>query len=178
MAGASITITSSPGAQQTIRALAKLSSKVQDLRKPFNVIGKSLILTHYERFQREVSPSGVKWAFNADSTILNYARKHGGFTKNKKGRGAKINKKGIRRIAIKKILRDSGTLQDTFVYQSSPQMLRFGTSSVTSDYAAVHQFGSAKKNIPARPFLGLTVDDQSMIRNELKQYILSQWALT
>lgn len=177
MTGVSITIAMKPNLKQLTQLLSSLRVNIQDLRKPFNVIGKGLLLTHDERFRREVSPDGVRWTDNEDSTILNYARKHGGFTKNKKSKGSRINKKGIKRIGIKKILRDTGMLQDTFVYQTTAKSLRFGTSPVTKDYAAVHQFGSIKKNIPARPFLGLSNNDITMVENEIKKHIINQWKL-
>lgn len=52
-----------------------------------------------------------------------------------------------------KILVLSGRLKDSFTYAVSQQRIAFMT---TVPYAVTHQFGSAGKNIPARPFLGFS----------------------
>lgn len=59
--------------------------------------------------------------------------------------GNTLNKKGIKALANKKILRDSGSLQDTIRYQASASRLEVGTNRV---YAAMHQFGGKKSAYP------------------------------
>lgn len=178
MSGVTLDIKALPSALATIKALKKVVSGIRDLTPAFNAIGQSLKLTTDERYDKEISPNGVKWKENADSTILAFARRKGGYKTSKRTGKKKITRKGIKLIAIKKILRDSGILQDTMTYQSSPSNLRFGSSATTSDYAAIQQFGGGKSKIPARPYLGLTDDDKRTIRNELKNHIITQWNKT
>ena len=52
-----------------------------------------------------------------------------------------------------KILVLSGRLKDSFTYASSQQRIAFMTQV---PYAATHQYGDAKRRIPARPFLGFS----------------------
>ncbi|ALG69420.2 phage virion morphogenesis protein [Beggiatoa leptomitoformis] len=40
-----------------------------------------------------------------------------------------------------------------------------------SVYGAVHQFGNPKKNIPARPFFGLSEDNKNDVEAELTEWI-------
>jgi phage virion morphogenesis protein len=65
------------------------------------------------------------------------------------------------------------TLSDTNVLRNSirtdigkRQQIISGTGVV---YAAVHQFGYSKKNIPARPFLMVQEDDWEYIANKILQ---------
>jgi phage virion morphogenesis protein len=67
------------------------------------------------------------------------------------------------------------------ILQRTGQLKRSITEKVTNTeaivgtnlkYAGVHQFGSRKQNIPARPFLKVTKDDIGILTNMVKQYIL------
>ena len=55
------------------------------------------------------------------------------------------------------------TLRRSGILQSSIEVRPYGKSSVmissNLEYAAVHQFGSSKNGIPARPFITLTEQD-------------------
>lgn len=67
-----------------------------------------------------------------------------------------------------KILVLSGRLKGSFTYAVSQQRIAFMT---TVPYAATHQFGSAKKNIPARPFLGFSKTNLREIEKVIKEKI-------
>jgi phage gpG-like protein len=161
-----------PNIKSVLAFVTRLKNGLQDLRPAFNSMGKGLNLSHDDRFRQEISPDGVKWEPNADSTIIAYARRRGGkFGTNKKTGFGKVNKRGIRAIAIKKILRDSGVMQDTLAYQTSATQLRFGVSPAAASYGIKNHFGDPEHRIPARPFIGLSASDVDMIIAEMVQYI-------
>lgn len=178
MSGIIFNIVPLPAAIDLINYLRGLTNSIKDLRKPFANVGEALLLSHSDRFKKEVSPQGVRWKDNADSTILAYARKKGGYKLSKKTGKNKINIKGVRLIGAKKILRDSGTLQDTLSYQVSPLKLVFGTSPESSAYARVQQFGGGKNSIPARPYLGLSIEDKNSVREKIRNHLLKSWGVT
>jgi phage virion morphogenesis protein len=68
-----------------------------------------------------------------------------------------------------KILERTGQLKRSFTEKYTDTEAIVGTNL---KYAAVHQFGSTKKNIPARPFLKVTNEGVSKYTNIVKQYIL------
>ena len=68
-----------------------------------------------------------------------------------------------------KILEKSGALRRSITERYTNTEAVVGTNL---KYAAVHQFGSRKKNIPARPFLKVTREDVARFTNITKQYIL------
>lgn len=130
MAGASITIDSA----EMVAGLRQLQTALGDLRPVFRDIGEYLIISHHERFERQVSPDGQPWA---DLSAGYWAEKP-------------YNQD-------KKLVLD-GHLMDELHYNNPTEtQLEFGANQV---YAATHQFGREDVNIPARPFLGLSRDDE------------------
>lgn len=143
------------------KALDELAQRLSDLSTPLNDIGEYLHQSTDERFQRKVAPDGSPWAPLSATTLAR-----------KKGPG---------------ILREKGTLQDTLRKQVSNNELAFGTDR---PYGAVHQFGQKKGasgttgngrpipwgDIPAREYLGLSVDDETEILMIIQDYLLEPTA--
>lgn len=142
MAGAMFDVTLDTS--QIGSALEELARRLGDLTTPFNDIGEYLHQSTDERFQRKVTPDSSPWAPLSAVTL---ARKKGA-----------------------SILREKGTLQDTLRKQVTSTELAFGTDR---PYGVVHQFGQRKGasgcskgrpipwgDIPARPYLGLSSDDE------------------
>ncbi len=117
-------------------ALERLQARVRNLRPVFADIGESLLPAHDERFKAQESPEGDPWAPLSERY---QARK-------------KRNKNRI--LVLDDLL--GGTLR----YQPSAASLVFGTDRV---YGATHQFGRDEANIPARPFLGVSTEDENEI---------------
>jgi phage gpG-like protein len=161
-------------------ALANLKASLKDLRVPYTAIGDHFKLTTYERFAKEISPSGVRWAPNADATLLAYIQKKTrgkGLSKKRTSTGGRtLTKGGSRALGIKKILRYSGNLQDLMVTQITKNKLMFGAHQVTKAYAQTQQFGrpagkNGKGAIPARPFIGVTPNDVQAIQDIVAKYL-------
>lgn len=149
---------------QVMAALGKLRSRASDMTPVMTDIGEELVSRILDSFEREASPYGEKWAPLKPATILGRARRF----KTKKAKQAAV--------ANPRILQDTGTLRTSIEIQS------VGHDHVTvwsrEDYAATHQFGSARKNIPARPFFPVREDRvdlppewQKAIVNQIKLHM-------
>jgi len=138
------------------KALEELVHRLGDLTTPFNDIGEYLHQSTDDRFSKKVAPDGSPWAPLSAVTLAR-----------KKGTG---------------ILREKGTLQDTLRKQVTSTELAFGTDR---PYGAVHQFGQKKGasgsakghpipwgDIPARPYLGLSAEDETEVLFIIHEYLL------
>lgn len=142
MAGLNFSITIDD--QDVRRALNKLLDKGGSLRPAFIDIGEYLITSHEQRFADQHGPDGQPW-----KPLSEEYRAH---------------KKRHQDMIL--VLNEY--LADSFRYEASDQKLEFGTDRV---YAAVHQFGFTDKNIPARPFLGVSDADEEEIIAILKDHL-------
>lgn len=156
MAGATLDV--AVDSSQLDELLAKLAERLGDLRTPLEDIREYLHQSTDERFRQQVGPDGSPWAPLAPSTL---ARKKGPRT-----------------------LRESGDLQDTLRGQVQGDELLFGTDR---PYGAVHQFGQKAGasghnrrgspipwgDIPARPYLGLSAEDETEVLAIVEEWLLS-----
>lgn len=137
------------------KALEELIGRLGDLTTPLNDIAEYLHQSTDDRFRQKVAPDGSPWAPLSAVTLAR-----------KKGTG---------------ILREKGTLQDTLRHQVTSTELAFGTDR---PYGAVHQFGQKKGasgssngrpipwgDIPARPYLGLSSDDETEVLLIIHDYL-------
>ena len=130
--------------------LARLSAGLSPagLAVPLKDIGEHLAESTRQRFVTSTAPDGSRWAPNAESTA--------------------------RRMANKRPLVDSGLLAEQIVWQLLPGGVEIGTNRFAGQWpggAAVHQFGSRDGRIPARPFLGLSAEDESAIVDILERHL-------
>ena len=124
------------GSESLAAALREISRHASNLDPALADIGEYLLNSHRARFRREVEPDGTPW--------LPLSPKY---------KRVKAKNKG-------KILRLDGHLQRLLRYQVSGGELVFGTNRI---YGAVHQFGFEEHGIPARPFLGISDEDESEV---------------
>jgi phage virion morphogenesis protein len=143
MAGATIEVQIDDAA--VIERLQRLS-RIGDVDPALEDFGTYLLDSHEFRFQLEVSPEGEPWE------LLNPAY-----------RRRKLAAGGPDRI-----LTFSGDLRETLRYQVGGGELRFGTDR---PYGATHQFGDFDRGIPARPFLGLSEDDEAELADILQAHL-------
>jgi phage virion morphogenesis protein len=145
------------------RALGGLAARLANMRPFYKNVGEELVQSTKERFDAQRDPEGRPWKKDLPGT---WARKK-----------------------TKRILRESGQLQDTIHYQADGDQVLIGSNRV---YAAIHQFGGQTKahtirpknkkalawpgaahpvksvrhpgsKIPARPFLGMSERDKARI---------------
>lgn len=130
---------------QVLRRLARLGGEPGRFLKP---IGRQLINSTNERARREVSPDFTPWP---ELTPAYAATKRGSH-----------------------MMRESGNLLGSLTREVEGNTLRVGTNRI---YGAIHQFGGQagrgrKVTMPARPWLGLSRDDITMIREEFEEFAL------
>lgn len=136
--------------------LVRLGTQMGDMSPVMNQIGEYLVMSTKERFKKGVSPEGAKWAPKSPTTLARY--------------GARKSN----RVDIRPLFGPSGMLSSQIFHESTRDQTAVGSNLV---YAAVMQFGAAKRqfgemangspipwgNIPARPFLGISTEDEANI---------------
>lgn len=142
MAGARITLDVDD--RQVLTRLDELLARLDDPAPLFQDIAETLLNATRNRFDEQHAPDGTPWA------PLSPAYQ----TRKKKNRD--------------KILVLDGYLKGLLRYQILPDGLELGTDRI---YGATHQFGDPARNIPARPFLGLSEDDRSEVLSILSEYL-------
>ena len=123
-------------------ALARLAQAGADLRAPFATFGEHLDLVARERWDHQVAPDGSPWQ--------------------------DLKRATWRRKRTNQILVESRDLRDTLRYVPDADELAFGTDRL---YGATHQFGADERGIPARPFLGITDEDEIELTEILKDWL-------
>ncbi|MFZ1827426.1 MAG: phage virion morphogenesis protein [Candidatus Competibacteraceae bacterium] len=129
---------------QLRNGLAALQAKLSDLTPVFQDLGEALLNSTRERFRSQTDPDGSPWA-----------RLSPGYQSHKK-KNADL------------VLTLNGYLRGTLNYRAGKESLAIGTPLI---YGATHQFGRPEKNIPARPFLGLSADDTAMIQDAMVEWL-------
>ncbi|MFC7419355.1 phage virion morphogenesis protein [Iodobacter arcticus] len=125
------------------RALANVQSAAINMRPVFKDIGEHLTNTTIRRFDEGRGPDGEKWALNSILSTLNY-------------------KEGDRPL-----IGETHSLSNEIHYEADSAGVMVGSSKVQ---AAMMQFGGKKSefphlwgDIPARPFLGVSSEDEREI---------------
>ncbi|MCU0806552.1 MAG: phage virion morphogenesis protein [Candidatus Contendobacter sp.] len=145
MAGTSQPITLEiENAAEVKAAFQELQSRLADLTPAFRDIGEAMLNSTRARFRSQTAPDGSPWAALSPDY---QARK----------------KKNA-----DKILTLSGDLARLLNYQAAPREVRIGTPLI---YGTAHQFGRPEINLPARPFLGLSKEDEQELLDILNEYL-------
>lgn len=146
-------------------ALARLSAALSDLTPVMQEIGEILVDSTKRRFPQGVSPDGVRWAAKSPATMQAYRR-----------RGDRVD--------VRPLFGPSGALSSQIFYEVTPDSVRWGSPRI---YATTQQFGAAQGafgrtsrngpipwgNIPARPFLGISAEDQVNILDAITDVLTS-----
>lgn len=152
---------------QALDAAIKRAGNINPLLED---IGEHLIETTKQRFETSTGPDGQAWLPNSEATYLSYLS---AFKKSFKKNG-EISKAGERRKAGKKPLIGEGRYLSTqFGYDVIGNTLEWGSPAA---YSAIHQYGGMAGrnrlvNIPARPFLGISPDDEDAIVEKAARYL-------
>jgi phage virion morphogenesis protein len=106
-------------------------------------IGNEIKELTQDRFNTKTSPDGDTWTAIAEKTRRYYESKP-----KLSAAEPPLVVEGMLRLSLTSEVQDGAW--STLV-------------GATMEYAAVHQFGWPKKNIPARPYLGISTDDAKVI---------------
>ena len=143
MSGATVTV--DIGEMQKLAGILNHSAlSASDRQSLMKGLGTEIVEQSRSRIlETQRDPEGNQWQDYADSTL----------------RGLKA--KGLANVVS--LLHRSGTLQSSIeVQRKSSWDVLVGS---VMEYAAVHQWGYKKRNIPARPYLGLSTDDIADLTN-------------
>lgn len=155
------------GLERRLRSMRDLS-----LRPAARKIGESLVSSTIRRFNEQKAPDGTPWQPLAASSVAPRSRD---FT-----RSGRLRKRAERRLMNRKILIQTARLRNSIAFKTEGTAVAVGTNVV---YAATHQFGARAGafgrtsrgqavpfgDIPARPFLGISKEDQAEIDRILKR---------
>lgn len=136
-----------------LAAILKRSAlSVSDRAALMKSLGNEIVEQSRSRIlETQEAPEGNKWQDYADSTL----------------RGLKA--KGLEKV-VSLLNREGYLHQSIDVQQSGQWSVLVGSAR---EYAGVHQWGYKPKNIPARPYLGLSSDDISDL-TELAEIFLKR----
>ncbi len=136
--------------RELIAALQRLAGRVGDMRPVFDDIGELLLKSTKRRFETTSDPDGNEWAGNSEATIA------------RKGRDWALTG-------------ETGQLMDSLFAAAFADRAEL-TSPM--EYAAMQQFGGTKAefpnlwgDIPARPFMGLSQDDELAALTVISRYL-------
>ena len=157
--------------KNVIEAMERLAKAVANPRPAMLTIGEKLVQSTKQRFESSTAPDGKKWQPNSDTTLRSTL--HGGNHFKKNG---SLKKSGQSYLANKKpLIGATHQLATTINYQLDGNGLRIGSPM---EYAAMQQFGGKKSrfpklwgDIPARPFLGISDSDETMILTTVNDYL-------
>ena len=142
-------------------ALNRLVAAGRDLTPLMREIGEHLLTTTRERFVTQTAPDGTPWTPLSETT------------------------KRRKRRNKDKVLTERGFLRGNLTFQAGSDEVLVGSPSI---YAGTQQFGAKKGafgstskgapipwgDIPARPFLGLSHDDETEIGHLVIDYLNEQ----
>lgn len=141
--------------------LKKLQSKLKALQKPIlqkaaRQVGEALASSTIRRFSEQRDPSGRPWKPLSAVTVF------GSLSFTKKGQ---VTKRSERQARGRLILIQSARLRNSISSNVAGTKAYIGTNV---KYARIHQMGGMagrgkKVSIPARPFLGVSENDQEEI---------------
>lgn len=88
-------------------------------------------------------------------------------------KGTQLSKKGVKAMAGRKVLTDTGVLRRSISYRAGVKSLSIFTNI---PYAAIHQFGGkagrgGKATIPARPYLLFQPEDIEYFKRRLAEFV-------
>ena len=145
-------------------ALLAVAEAVDSMTPVMQDIGEYLLTSTRERFPKGEAPDGSKWAPKSPATLEAY--------------GARKSN----RVDTRPLFGPTGLLSQQIFYQARPNEVEWGSNRI---YAAVMQLGAGKGafgttsrgspipwgNIPARPYLGLSAEDETQIVAILSDYL-------
>lgn len=148
---------------QITPALQRIDAAMGNPLELFQDLGKYLVESTLQRFPTGRAPDGSVWAPKSPTTLAAYGAR-------------KTN-----RLDTRPLFGPSGLLSQNIFSQAFPDRVEWGSDRV---YAAVQQFGAGKGafgqtsrggpipwgNIPARPFLGISAEDEPLMLD-----IVSEW---
>jgi len=139
---------------RALQNLQNLQNSVGNISTPLKEIGEDLVKSTKKRFETSTGPDGARWSSNTASTL---SHKDGD----------------------KPLVGETHRLQREISWDVSGDELSVGSAV---EYAAIQQFGGTKTDfpnlwgdIPARPYLGISSQDERTILETIRNYLAHQF---
>lgn len=142
-------------AEDANRLLGELRRRMSDLTPVMEAVGQVIVSGTQQRFIEQKDPTGRAWEPLKPATIAR--RRRGGST------------------GSPQILRDTGRLMNSISYKATSKQVSIFTNV---EYAGAHQSGIPWRNLPARPFIGISPADNEAIVEILQGYIQANETLS
>ncbi len=138
-------------------ALQRVGEALDNPLPLFQDLGEYLVDSTTRRFPTGTAPDGSVWARKSPVTIAAQG-------------GRRTN-----RLDTRPLFGPSGALSSTINYEASADGVEWGSPMV---YAAMQQFGGSRSafphlwgDIPARPFLGVSAEDETNVLDIIGEYL-------
>lgn len=137
---------------------AALDARLADMTPAMQDIGEAWLTSTEERFERGVAPDGRPWAAKSPTTLAKYGVLGGNSLR-------------------QPLIGPTRILSTTVFYDAQQDAVSMASNAIQ---AAVMQYGAEKGSlgggspwgdIPARPFLGVSAEDKTMIVDVLTEYL-------
>jgi phage gpG-like protein len=158
--------------REVIAMLERLQSRSDDMTPVMTRIGALYERRVLENFAKESAPDGTPW------TPLSEVTMHMGLAKNKGWQPVRkgLSARGKRYLQGKKILFESGDLQQSIHFQADSDSVTIGSSGSIA-YAAIQQLsgkaGRGRKTfIPAREYLAMNEGGNLVLADKDRGWIL------
>lgn len=151
--------------------MAKSSLSLDELTKALTDLGKPVSFAPVIKQVRQVLIGGTKTHFDSEETpdgqrwppLKRPRNRKRDRSKKRRGRGDKVlNDTGLLRTSVT-ASQSQGHFEET-----TDHSIEWGTNL---DYAATHQFGDPRRNIPAREFLGISRDMEQDIEELVGDFV-------
>jgi len=136
-------------ADQVTGALDRLSGSMDDMTPLMEQLGEYLTKSTKDRFADGKGPDGAAWAANSPVTLA-------------------------RKSSVKPLVQ-SGTMREGIFHDAGRDFVEVGSGVVQ---AAMMQFGGTRAafphlwgDIPARPFIGLSPEDETNMLDIIEEYL-------
>ena len=157
------------GFSRTQAILRRAGERLSDPTPLLTDIGAALVNSTRERFDTQSGPDGRRWAPHSADTVISRL----GGTKRVYTKRMRFRKGAQSRMDRLRILFQEGHLRNSITFRASRTGVEVGTNLI---YGAIHQNGGKagrgkKIFIPARPYLGLSSADETMIEGLAQAYL-------
>jgi phage virion morphogenesis protein len=144
-------------AEAVTAALTRAAAQLGNMTPLFEDIGEILVVSTKQRFGKGEAPDGSKWKAKSQTTLNAY--------------GARKSN----RIDTRPLFGPSGILSSQIFSDAGADQVEIGSNRV---YAAMMHHGGTKAefphlwgDIPARPFLGVSPEDEVNITGQIADYL-------
>ena len=136
------------GLKEVFEKTRKINNRARKLNTPMSIIAAKAYKEVMNNFREQKSPTGIweKWLFQ----------------------GKRVSTRPTKRGGTK-LLQDTGRLRGSIRFSAGVTSAKIYTNV---KYAGVHQYGSAKKNIVARPFLKVSLKKIKEFSRFLERYLI------